>query len=84
MKPFICLLVLMVVFELDGSIPPANGQTVESSSIAEKCEALCTTPDAAWRSIPWELDLLKAQRMAVEQSKPIFIWSMDGHPLGCT
>ena len=39
---------------------------------------------ALWRSIPWETSLLSAQKMAVEESKPIFIWAMDGHPLGCT
>ena len=35
-------------------------------------------------SIDWQVDLLAAQKVALEQSKPIFIWSMDGHPLGCT
>lgn len=84
MKPFNCLIVLIILFAMDGATPIANGQTVESPLIAEKCETLCATPDAAWRSIPWELDLLKAQRLAIEKSKPIFIWSMDGHPLGCT
>jgi hypothetical protein len=28
--------------------------------------------------------LLEAQRIAAEAKKPIFIWAMDGHPLGCT
>ncbi len=37
-----------------------------------------------WKTIPWHSDLLSAQRTAVEQKKPIFIWAMDGHPLGCT
>lgn len=50
----------------------------------EQCDVLCAPPTAVWRSIPWELDLLKAQQIAVERSKPIFIWSMDGHPLACT
>jgi hypothetical protein len=40
--------------------------------------------DAAWRTIPWQLSLLDAQRIAAKQRKPIFIWAMDGHPLGCT
>ena len=40
--------------------------------------------DAAWRTIPWQLSLLDAQRIAAQQRKPIFIWAMDGHPLGCT
>ena len=37
-----------------------------------------------WRTIPWKISLLDAQRLAVAQKKPIFIWAMDGHPLGCT
>jgi len=37
----------------------------------------------AWKTIPWHADLLSAQRKAIEEKKLIFIWSMDGHPLGC-
>ena len=37
-----------------------------------------------WRTIPWETSLLQAQALAAEQKKPLFIWAMDGHPLGCT
>ena len=39
---------------------------------------------AAWRTIPWETDLVVAQRVAAKGRKPLFIWAMDGHPLGCT
>ena len=40
--------------------------------------------DERWRTIPWRTSLLEAQRRAVTEKKPIFIWAMDGHPLGCT
>lgn len=40
--------------------------------------------DDPWRTIPWETSLLEAQRQACSSQKPIFIWAMDGHPLGCT
>lgn len=40
--------------------------------------------DEPWRTIPWKIDLLDAQRTAAAARKPIFIWAMDGHPLGCT
>jgi len=40
--------------------------------------------DEPWRTIPWRISLLDAQRIAAEEKKPIFIWAMDGHPLGCT
>jgi hypothetical protein len=41
-------------------------------------------PEATWKSIPWHVDLITAQHQAAKERKPIFIWSMDGHPLGCT
>lgn len=40
--------------------------------------------EQAWLQIPWETDLAAARRKAVAQNKPIFLWEMDGHPLGCT
>jgi len=40
--------------------------------------------DEAWRTIPWKTSLLDAQAVAAAGNKPIFIWAMDGHPLGCT
>lgn len=36
-----------------------------------------------WRQIPWKVSVLEAQRSAAAEGKPIFIWAMDGHPLGC-
>ncbi len=40
--------------------------------------------NAAWLSIPWQTSLLKAQSIAARERKPIFLWAMNGHPLGCT
>jgi hypothetical protein len=40
--------------------------------------------EAPWRTIPWQVSLLEAREEAAQQKKPIFIWAMDGHPLGCT
>jgi hypothetical protein len=40
--------------------------------------------EQAWLQIPWETDLAAARRKAVAQNKPVFLWEMDGHPLGCT
>ncbi|MFP6762204.1 MAG: hypothetical protein VB858_01260 [Planctomycetaceae bacterium] len=40
--------------------------------------------DAPWRTIPWKISLLEAQATAARDGRPIFIWAMDGHPLGCT
>jgi hypothetical protein len=40
--------------------------------------------EQVWLQIPWETDLATARRKAVAQNKPVFLWEMDGHPLGCT
>jgi hypothetical protein len=45
---------------------------------------LTPAEDVTWRLIPWRIELLAAQREAAAQNKPMFIWAMDGHPLGCT
>ncbi len=45
---------------------------------------LQVAPDKPWRTIPWKTALLDAQETAAREAKPIFIWAMDGHPLGCT
>lgn len=42
------------------------------------------SPDEPWRRVPWKLSLLEARPEAARQERPMFIWAMDGHPLGCT
>jgi hypothetical protein len=34
-------------------------------------------------TIPWETNLWEARRKAAAAGKPILLWEMDGHPLGC-
>jgi hypothetical protein len=37
-----------------------------------------------WAAIPWLTDLWQARKLAARLGKPILLWEMDGHPLGCT
>jgi len=55
--------------------------TAEFESLHQKLQP---SGEEVWRSIPWKISLLDAQAAAVREKKPIFIWAMDGHPLGCT
>ena len=34
-------------------------------------------------TIPWQTDLWQARVEAAAAGKPILLWEMDGHPLGC-
>jgi len=67
------------------------GQTVSAAEPIrpeqfDKLRALIK-PDASddrWAQIPWLTDLWQARKLAAQQGKPILLWEMDGHPLGCT
>ena len=61
---------------VSGPISQSEFETLHSS--------LQPTGEETWRTIPWETSLLKAQARAGAEQKPLFIWAMDGHPLGCT
>jgi hypothetical protein len=37
-----------------------------------------------WARIPWRTSLWQARQEAARAGKPILLWEMDGHPLGCT
>ncbi|MAG84172.1 hypothetical protein CMK10_08440 [Candidatus Poribacteria bacterium] len=37
-----------------------------------------------WTEIPWEINLWEARQKASQQKQPLFIWAMNGNPLGCT
>ncbi len=36
-----------------------------------------------WTEIPWIGNLWEGRQEAARQMKPMFIWAMNGHPLGC-
>ncbi|CAN5380458.1 hypothetical protein BH23VER1_BH23VER1_31920 [soil metagenome] len=40
--------------------------------------------ESAWLQIPWRADLATARADAAAAGKPVYLWEMDGHPLGCT
>lgn len=68
-------------------VSPAQSPTAETLTVDEfrRLHAeLQPDNDEPWRTIPWKTSVLDAQRDAAESNKPIFIWAMDGHPLGCT
>ncbi len=79
------LLVLTAVFSslgLPAYLLLAGG--LDEAGLQKLRAELQPSHDELWRTIPWKINLLDAQRTAAEERKPIFIWAMDGHPLGCT
>ena len=65
------------------AIQTSDAQELDQAMFVELHKSL-QPKNEAWKTIPWETDLLKAQEKAAKTNKPIFMWAMDGHPLGCT
>ena len=60
-----------------------------TSPLAQKYEAYraAILPDEgerAWEQIRWYPSYAEGLREAADQGKPVLLWVMNGHPLGCT
>ena len=54
-------------------------------SLDEKISPLLPKPDEErWLQVPWRSDFAAARAEANRDGKPLFLWLMDGNPLGCT
>ena len=43
-----------------------------------------TEDELAWTRIPWLSSFSEGLTQANAQQKPVLLWVMNGHPLGCT
>lgn len=67
--------------EGDRTLPPLPADAAEFERVHA---AIGPRPEELkWTAIPWETDLWAARQRAREAGKPIFMWAMNGHPLGC-
>lgn len=71
---FTAILVLLVSFQ----------EPIPDAVFADLHARIVPKADEKWQSIPWKTDLLEARDLAAKEGKPVFLWSMNGHPLGCT
>jgi hypothetical protein len=40
--------------------------------------------ELSWEAIPWIPSLAEGMQAAADAEKPLLLWVMNGHPLGCT
>ncbi len=65
--------------------PLLAGPLLAGRSVDTWCSILEPTPaDSAWRAIPWHATLHSGIAAASAEGKPLLLWLMNGHPLGCT
>jgi hypothetical protein len=66
------------------SARPRQLPAIDADTFRQTMAAVRAQPeDMQWATIPWQTDLWEARRLAAEQGKPIFLWAMNGNPLGC-
>jgi hypothetical protein len=64
---------------------PRQEATVDLARLRQRIDAVWPQPDEEkWLQVGWELDLFAARQRSVDENKPIFLWMMNGHPMGCT
>ena len=82
MKPWVPSLVLARV--LSGCGPESAARAAPGPTLEEKVKAtLPTAAEDRWLHIPWRADLAAAREEAQRTGKPLYMWVMDGNPLGC-
>lgn len=71
---------------LGGQTVPGFKTTAIPIAAFQKLHAAVTSAPKSerWTEIPWQSDLAEARTKAARENKPLFLWIMDGHPLGCT
>jgi hypothetical protein len=63
----------------------SRSQELTDASYARWRDYLLPAPkDLAYKSIPWRASFWEAVVEAQAADKPILLWAMNGHPLGCT
>jgi hypothetical protein len=61
-------------------LPELNSQTIDAYRLAIEP----TKTETAFLSIGWYSQLRQAVSKAFQSDKPLLIYLMNGHPLGCT
>jgi len=81
-----------MAFGLAGALPSQTSKPAGDSLSIEaqdfdawRAWLLPSAKESAWAtSIPWLPSFAEGIHEADEQAKPLLLWVMNGHPLGCT
>lgn len=62
-----------------------EGPSVHERSLAEwRAEIAPSDAEREWTTIGWRPSFWQAVLEANRAEKPVLLWAMNGHPLGCT
>jgi hypothetical protein len=68
-------------------IDPAihSGSTLDADTTQTALRFVRPRPEElSWQAIPWQTAIPAAIEIAARERKPVFLWTMNGNPLGLT
>jgi hypothetical protein len=80
--PIACFLISWVVGMSGATAEPKK--SFERDLDARIASTLPTVDEDRWLTIPWRSNLMKARLEAQILNRPMFLWIMNGNPMGCT
>ena len=72
------------------TVAPENETSLEDSVLSDASFAiwrdriLTKEPELLWEKLPWLTTYREGLEQAAAEYKPLLLWVMNGHPLGCT
>jgi hypothetical protein len=84
MRWLLCVAVLVITGQHMQAQAPAEAKKPLPSPAELTKLATIIKPSAAankWQQIPWLTDVSDAQKLAKEEKRPIFLWTVFGEPL---
>ena len=85
--PRYSLLGLLALFLVSGGCAagaPSSFSLTADNYASVREQVLPKQSELAWMQIPWRPSFHEGVAEARAQGKPVLLWVMNGHPLGCT
>ncbi len=80
--PFLTLAALAARAAAATTLAPESG--LDAADFARLRREVLPAADERWRSIDWYTDVLAARDVAAGLGRPLFLWAMNGHPIGAS
>ena len=65
-------------------LPAQGAEPIDPAKFGQVHSLIKPKPaEEKWAQVPWMASLWEARQRAAKEGKPILLWEMDGHPLGC-
>lgn len=80
---FACLVIAGLAYSQDEA--PLSEPVLDDASFAAWGDRIrILDSELVWEQLPWYVSYYEGLEKAGAEGKPLLLWVMNGHPLGCT